>query len=58
MNKILFTLLLLPFLTFSQNSYNMGLIGTYEWNSTEGNDIWGWVSPISEDEYALVGLND
>ena len=36
----------------------MGLIGTYEWNSTEGNDIWGWVSPISEDEYALVGLND
>ena len=58
MNKILFTLLLLPFLTFSQNSYNMGLIGTYEWNSTEGNDIWGWVSPISEDEYALIGLND
>ena len=58
MKKILFTLLLLPFLTFSQNSYNMGLIGTYEWNSTEGNDIWGWVSPISEDEYALVGLND
>ena len=58
MKKILFTLLLLPFLTFSQNSYNMGLIGSYEWNSTEGNDIWGWVSPISEDEYALVGLND
>ncbi|MDA9808495.1 choice-of-anchor B family protein [Flavobacteriales bacterium] len=58
MKKILFTLLLLPFLTFSQNSYNMGLIGTYEWNSSEGNDIWGWVSPTSEDEYALIGLND
>ena len=58
MKKILFTLLLLPFLTFSQNSYNMGLIGTYEWNSTEGNDIWGWVDPVDGGEYALVGLND
>ena len=58
MKKLLFIVLLSPFLTFSQNSYNMGLIGTYEWNSTEGNDIWGWVSPISEEEYALVGLND
>ena len=58
MKKIFFTLLLLPFLTFSQNSYNMGLIGTYEWNSTEGNDIWGWVDPVDGAEYALVGLND
>ena len=58
MNKILFILIILPLFAVSQNSYNMGLIGTYEWNSTEGNDIWGWVSPISEDEYALVGLND
>jgi len=58
MKKILFILITLPLLAVSQNSYNMGLIGTYEWNSTEGNDIWGWVSPISEDEYALVGLND
>ena len=58
MNKILFILIILPLFAVSQNSYNMGLIGTYEWNSTEGNDIWGWVSPISEDEYALVGLKD
>ena len=58
MNKILFTLLLLPFLTFSQNSYNMDLIGSFEWNSTEGNDIWGWVEPNDGGEYALVGLND
>ncbi len=58
MKKILFTLLILPLLTVSQTSYNMSLLGTYEWPTTEGNDIWGWVSPISEDEYALVGLND
>ena len=56
MKKIIFTFLIIPLLTFSQNSYNMGLIGTYEWNSTEGNDIWGWVDPVDGGEYALVGL--
>ena len=58
MKKILFTLLILPLLTVSQTSYNMSLLGTYEWPTTEGNDIWGWVDPVSDDEYALVGLND
>ncbi|MEC9209974.1 MAG: hypothetical protein VX762_06070, partial [Bacteroidota bacterium] len=58
MKKILFTLLISPLFTFGQNNYNMALISSYEWNTTEGNDIWGWVDPISEDEYALVGLND
>jgi len=58
MKKILFILLLTPFLTFSQTSYNMSLLGTYEWPTTEGNDIWGWVDPNSLNEYALVGLND
>jgi choice-of-anchor B domain-containing protein len=36
----------------------MSLLGTYEWQLTEGNDIWGWVDPVSLNEYALVGLND
>jgi len=58
MNKILFILITLPLFAFSQNSYNMGLIGAYEWNLTEGNDIWGWVDPNDGGEYALVGLND
>ncbi len=58
MNKLLFILITLPLFAFSQNSYNMGLIGTYEWNLTEGNDIWGWVDPNDGGEYALVGLND
>jgi len=57
MRKILF-MLIIPFFCLGQNSYNMSLIGTYEWNSTEGSDIWGWVDPITESEYALVGLND
>ena len=51
-------LTLLPLLTFSQNSYNLGLVGEYEWNTTEGNDIWGWVNPTNGNEYALVGLNN
>ena len=36
----------------------MTLLGSYEWPTTEGSDIWGWVDPVTEDEYALVGLND
>jgi len=57
MRKILFIILIVPCLTIAQ-SYNMNLLGTYEWSTTEGNDIWGWVDPVSESEYALVGLND
>jgi choice-of-anchor B domain-containing protein len=49
---------MIPLFTTAQSSYNMGLIGIYDWNNTEGSDIWGWVDPISEDEYALVGLNN
>ena len=22
-----------------------------------GNDIWGWVDPITNDEYAIVGVS-
>jgi len=58
MKKILFIIIALPLFAVSQNSYNMDLIGSYEWSTTEGNDIWGWVEPNDGGEYALVGLND
>ena len=58
MRTILSILLSIPLFGISQISYNMSLLGTYEWPTTEGNDIWGWVDPITDYEYALVGLND
>jgi choice-of-anchor B domain-containing protein len=58
MKKTLLLALLFPYLLVAQNSYNLGLIGSYDWNSTEGNDIWGWVDPADGSEYALVGLNN
>ena len=57
MKKILLLFLMLPYLLLAQNSFNLGLIGSYEWPSTEGSDIWGWVD-ANGNEYALVGLND
>ena len=57
MKKILFILLISPFFLFSQSSYNLSLLGTYDWNNTEGNDIWGWADQ-NGNEYALVGLNN
>ena len=56
MQKYLF-LLFIPFTLFSQTNYNLGLIGSYEWNNTEGSDIWGWADQLGN-EYALVGLQD
>ena len=58
MNKILILILVVPLFSIAQSSYNMTLLGSYEWPTTEGSDIWGWVDPVTEDEYALVGLND
>ena len=59
MKKILLILIIvLPLFTIAQSSYNLSLLGTYEWNTTEGSDIWGWVDPVNQNEYALVGLND
>ena len=49
--------LIMPFTIFAQNSMNLALMGTYEWPTTEGSDIWGWVDG-NGNEYALVGLND
>ena len=56
MKKIIF-FLLLPFLMSSQSNYNLSLLGTLDWNNTEGSDIWGWADGIGN-EYALVGLNN
>jgi len=57
MKRILFVLMM-PLMVLGQSSFNLGLIGSYEWSSTEGSDIWGWVDPVDGAEYALVGLND
>ncbi len=60
MKKIIFCLLF-PFIVFSQSSYNLSLVGSYNWSSSsydsEGSDIWGWKNPTTGVEYALVGLN-
>lgn len=56
MRRFLLVLILLPLFVICQNSYNLNLLGTYDYNSTDGNDIWGWVDPSNESEYALVGL--
>ena len=59
MKKYLSIALLFLFnLVTAQNSYNLSLLGTFEWSSTEGSDIWGWADPTDGSEYALVGLND
>ena len=57
MKKIIL-LFIFPLIVTAQSSYNLNLLGSYEWSNTEGSDIWGWVDPITENEYALVGLND
>jgi choice-of-anchor B domain-containing protein len=57
MKKIIIVLFM-PFIMYGQTNFNLDLIGSYEWSTTEGSDIWGWVDPLTEAEYALVGLND
>ena len=57
MRKVIFAMLM-PFMVLGQTNFNLDLIGSYEWPSTEGSDIWGWFDPLTEAEYALVGLND
>ena len=48
-------LICLTFLANAQSGWNMNLLGTYDYPTTEGNDIWGWVDD-NNNEYALVGL--
>ena len=52
-----FSIVLCPILSISQTSMNMNLLGTYDYNTTQGNDIWGWVD-ANANEYALVGLRN
>jgi len=55
MKKLILLFIVIPFFSFSQSSWNMNLLGTYDYPSTQGNDIWGWVDD-SGNEFALVGL--
>lgn len=41
------------------NGYDfIGRISLSEFESSEGNDVWGWTDASTGNEYALVGLND
>ena len=53
--NLLLSIVFVPFLSMSQNSLNLSLIGSLTYNNTECNDIWGYVDD-SGSEYALVGL--
>jgi choice-of-anchor B domain-containing protein len=48
---------MMPLMVLGQSNFNLSLVGSYDWPTTEGSDIWGWVDG-SGNEYALVGLND
>ena len=48
---------MMPLMALGQTNFNLGLIGSYDWPTTEGSDIWGWVDG-NGNEYALVGLKD
>jgi choice-of-anchor B domain-containing protein len=41
------------FLTFAQMGYNNPVPGD---NSPNGNDVWGWIDPLNNDEYAIMGF--
>ena len=60
MNKLIFTLLLLPIISSAQSSMNMNLLGSFDYennHNTKCNDIWGWEDG-NGNEYALVGLEN
>ena len=56
--KRIILVLMMPLMALGQTNFNLSLIGSYDWPTTEGSDIWGWVDPVNGGEYALVGLND
>ncbi len=56
--NLILLLFIFPIFTYSQGNYNLTLLGEFEWQNTEGSDIWGWYNPNNGYEYALVGLND
>ncbi len=58
--NLLCIFLFFPLLTFSQNGWNMNLLGSFDYetnHNTKCNDIWGWEDG-SGNEYALVGLEN
>ena len=55
--KKIFLLVFTPLFLFSQDSWNLNLLGSLDYLTSQGNDIWGWVDS-SNNEYALVGLRD
>ena len=55
--RFLFLFCLFPFLSFSQDSLNMSVLGYVDYPNTKGIDIWGWVDS-SASEFAIVGLRD
>ena len=56
--KRIILVIMMPLIALGQTNFNLDLIGSFEWPSTEGSDIWGWVDPVEGTEYALIGLND
>jgi choice-of-anchor B domain-containing protein len=57
MKRLLFFAFIFPFLSSAQSSWNMNLLGTYDYPTTKGNDIWGWVD-ANQNEFAIVGLRN
>ncbi|MEE2699753.1 MAG: choice-of-anchor B family protein [Bacteroidota bacterium] len=55
--KLLAVLFLFPFFAFAQSGWNMNLLGSFSYPSTNCSDIWGWEDSTGN-EYALVGLKD
>ena len=55
--RFLLLFCLFPFLSFSQDSLNMSVLGYVDYPNTKGIDIWGWVDS-SGSEFAIVGLRD
>ena len=57
MKKLLLLLLFLPTFLFSQNGWNMNLLGSFNYPTTNLSDIWGWEDSLGN-EYALVGVKN
>ena len=55
--RIFIIIFLFPFISLSQDSLNMSLLGSIDYPLTNGIDIWGYVDS-SDNEYAIVGLRD
>ena len=68
----LFTFLRCPFFSFGQTACTNGTAATFPCNNitlmssmslqelgaSSANDIWGWTSPNTNKEYAIIGLNN